>query len=417
MSSLDMIPETKTEHVKKEAVLEERFAELKHRYGLQDRRTLWVFFELFDVWIVLHRLNKADQALVEVVPVCEWRRDELTIKAVQALAFTRWRQGRHKEALERFHEIEGWMGKTATMSENIGHTYNAIGAFDEAEQSFKEALEMTRNRPAHTHDNEGGILLGLAGLQERRKNYDEALPNAEAAFEYYTKRDEQRGWTSSTSAKALMQITKIQLKLGNWKTVESKAREAVRIFELTGGNDSPFLVGALERQGNALVRLGRVNEGRKALYRAYKVAALQGRLDLIEILEVHDALVSTYMHPPKGETLDGFRKYFKAAKHVERRVRKEMKQDGNAGAFYKAAGEMFILGGECGLGRPLLVEAIQLFQYETVVDTRGLIRQCGDLVTYCDGGSTAVRKAQLARGEDPDADPGPRKKRLRRSEL
>ena len=43
----------------------------------------------------------------------------------QALAFTRWKQGRHREALAHFHDMEGSLGKTAALCENIGHTYNA----------------------------------------------------------------------------------------------------------------------------------------------------------------------------------------------------------------------------------------------------------------------------------------------------
>ncbi|CAK0819597.1 unnamed protein product, partial [Prorocentrum cordatum] len=83
----------------------------------------------------------------EVVPACEWRQDDLAIKAVQALAFTRWKQGRYREALERFHELEGWFGKNAALCENIGHTYAAIGAYDEAELYFSDAMALTKALP------------------------------------------------------------------------------------------------------------------------------------------------------------------------------------------------------------------------------------------------------------------------------
>merc|ERR1711953_1349853 len=110
----------------------------------------------------LYRLNKADAALAEIVPACEWRRDDYAIKAVQALAFTRWKQGRYREALARFHEMEGWMGKNAALAENIGHTYNTLGAYDDAERYFTDALRLTRAMPKGVETNEGGVLLGLA---------------------------------------------------------------------------------------------------------------------------------------------------------------------------------------------------------------------------------------------------------------
>merc|ERR1719329_1134371 len=113
---------------------------------------------------MLYRLNKADEALVEVVPACEKRHDDLTIKAVQALAFTRWKQGRYREALSRFHEMEGWIGKSAALSENIGHTYNTIGSYADAEGYFREALILTDALSAGDKGNRGGILRGLAAL-------------------------------------------------------------------------------------------------------------------------------------------------------------------------------------------------------------------------------------------------------------
>merc|ERR1719221_1977409 len=154
-SKIEEEPEIATEQIKQEAVLEVKYARLKERLGVGDRRTLDVFFELFDLWIMLYRLNKADAALREVVPACEWRQDDLAIKAVQALAFTRWKQGRYREALERFHELEGWFGKNAALCENIGHTYTAIGAYDEAELYFNDAMSLTKALPQGADHNAG----------------------------------------------------------------------------------------------------------------------------------------------------------------------------------------------------------------------------------------------------------------------
>ena len=118
-SKIDEGPELAADQILEEAVLEAKFFDYRERLGINDRRTLEVFFQLFDLWIMLYRLNKADEALKEVFPACEWRQDDLTIQAIQAaspppkkrrtgdvrfklpvlaqaLAFTRWKQGRFK---------------------------------------------------------------------------------------------------------------------------------------------------------------------------------------------------------------------------------------------------------------------------------------------------------------------------------
>lgn len=384
---LDEGPEVATEQVKEEALLEVKFAKLRKQYGIEDRRTLTAFFELFDLWIMLYRLNKIDAVLVDIMPACEWRRDEFTFKAVQALAFTRWKQGRYREALERFHEMEGWMGKHAALVENIGHTYNTIGQYDEAERYFKDALTLTKLSAKHRNEtaNEGGILLGLAGVQDRRGRHLDALPTAVEAYEFFKGRDLVRGWDTSLTAKAAMQVSKLQLKLGNLSGAETFSAEALKIFELTAGEDSPLVVGALDRLGSIYIRLGRREEARKSWHRAYKVASVKDALDLVEILELHNALLDTHIKGVEGLDRKAFTMYFDIAKFVVERVRAETKQDGNAGAYYKAAGELLVLGGDCKQGRPLLSEAAELFAAETSIDTTGLVRQCRDLMSFCDG--------------------------------
>ena len=83
-AKIDQGPELASEQVLEEAVLEAKFFDYREQFGIMDRRTLEIFFELFDLWIMLYRLNKADEALKEVLPACEWRQDDLTVKAIQA---------------------------------------------------------------------------------------------------------------------------------------------------------------------------------------------------------------------------------------------------------------------------------------------------------------------------------------------
>jgi len=385
-SRVDTEPEIAEEQIKQEAILEVQFQRLRDKYGLGDRRTLDVFFELFDLWIMLYRLNKADAALKEVVPVCEWRRDDLAIKAVQALAFTRWKQGRYREALMRFHDMEGRLGKSTALCENIGHTYNTLGAYDEAELYFQQALTLTHAQPPGADSNEGGVLLGLAGVQERRGSLEEALPTSVRAYKFYKQRDKERGWESSLTAKAAMQLSKVHMLLGNLEKARRRVVEAIQLFELTAGDDSPLVAGALERLGEILIKQGSEKEARAAFHRAYELEAIKDAFDLVAILEVHNKLVDTHLKS-KGGSLDraGFREYFGVVRQVVDRVRRDLPQDGNAGAYYKAAGELYVLGDTCEVGRPLLKEAASLFVGETSIDPTGLIKQCLDLIAFCDG--------------------------------
>merc|ERR1712107_30256 len=112
-----------------------------------------------------------------------------------------------------------------------------------------------------------------------------------------------------------------------------------------------------------------------------ELEAIKDAFDLVTILEIHNRLVETHVG---GGGLDrhGFRQHFAVVNKVLERVRGEMVQDGNAAVYYKAAGEMFILGDDCARGKPLLVEAVKLLAVETSIDTSGLIQASIDLVAF-----------------------------------
>merc|ERR1712217_555346 len=177
---------------------------------------------------------------------------------------------------------------------------------------------------------------------------------------------------------------KIHMKLGNLDKAEELADEALRLFEETSGEDSPLVAGALERLGSVYVLQGRREEARKAYHRAYKVEAIKDAFDLVDIMDIHNKLMDTHL-TAGGLDRSVFKRYFGVAQTVLKRVREEMIQDGNAGAYYKLAGELYVLGSDCEAGKPLLLEAWRLFKDETSVDTSGLIKACKDLVAFCDG--------------------------------
>jgi len=226
-------------------------------------------------------------------------------------------------------------------------------------------------------------LLGLAGVQERRGSFIDALPTAQKAYDFYKEKDKQRGWETSLTAKAGMQLSKIHMKLGNLDKAKTHVDEAIRLFEMTAGDDTPLLAGAYDRLGEILLLLGR-EDSQNAFYKSYQLEAIKDAFDLVPILEIHNKLVDSHLKTT-GLNRKAFKNYFGVIGQVVERVRREFKQDGNAGAYYKSAGEMYVLGDVCHKGRPLLQEAIRLFRIETAIDTSGLIQQSADLVSYCDG--------------------------------
>ncbi|CAK9072583.1 unnamed protein product [Durusdinium trenchii] len=396
-AKIDEGPELVSDQVVQEAALEAKFHDFKDRYGVYDLRTLDVFFELFDIWIMLYRLNKIDQALVEVLPAVRWRQDEYAIRGLQALAFTRWKQNRHREALARFHEMEGWVGKSAPLCENIGHTYNALGMPKEAEHYFNQSL-FYMNAPDSnmSSDQQGGSLLGLAGVREKQQLWAEARQAAQEAYDIYKARDVQRGWDSSLTAKAAMAVSKMDLKLGNLEQALAKAEEALRLFELTSGSQSPLMSTAYRRMGEIYMKKGLYVEARQAFHKAYKLEAVKDAFDLTEIVILHQSLMDAHLGRGPLQR-SAFRVYFRTAAQVLKRV-KELKQDGNAGAYYKLAGELFVLGEDCKAGAPLLSMAVSLLQVETAVDTKLMVKASRDLISYCKG-STKHLEEQYLRGE------------------
>jgi len=139
--------------------LEARYKKLKEEKGLQSEDTLQTFFALFDNCIQLYRLNKLSDYLEEVVPACRKRDDKYRLKAIQALAFVKWKQSHFREALPLFHEMEKILGKGAALCENIAHTYNSLGEYNEAEDYFRQALKFIEQEHGANRGNRGGVLL------------------------------------------------------------------------------------------------------------------------------------------------------------------------------------------------------------------------------------------------------------------
>eukprot|EP00929_Paragymnodinium_shiwhaense_P084169 TRINITY_DN44995_c0_g1_i1.p1 TRINITY_DN44995_c0_g1~~TRINITY_DN44995_c0_g1_i1.p1 ORF type:complete len:984 (+),score=329.16 TRINITY_DN44995_c0_g1_i1:118-3069(+) len=386
-------PERVEEQQENERKLEARYAKLKAEKGLKDEDTLQTFFALFDNCIQLYRLNKLSDYLAEVVPACRQRTDKYKLKAVQALAFVRWKQSRFREALPLFHEMEEIIGKGAALCENIAHTYNSLGDYEKAEDYFRQALKFIEQENGLNAGNRGGVLLGLGLVRDRLGKHKEALPVCLKAYEFYKER--AKGAPASLQAKAGISCAKLHAKLGNLPKAEEFIREAVHMYEVTCGETSPLTASAYHELGKCLWAQRRREDAQKATKRAYEIESMKDAWDLVTLLEIHNLLMDTHLKETDNITRSKFKDYFKTVDFVLGRVRKELPQDGNAAVYYKAAGELFAWGGEYERGKALFNEAVPLLQAEKSTDCTGLIQACNDMLGFCDRNLAGTQQSPM----------------------
>eukprot|EP00435_Cladocopium_sp_Y103_P024362 s1485_g6.t1 len=289
--------------IKEEARLEKLFQEQRQQQGLDDDGTLNTFFQLFDMWIQLYRLNKCMEVLEEVVPICRRRGGDFHVKGVQALAFTLWKKSQFKESIKLFHEIEDLIGSSAALCENMGHTYSSMGNYDEAAKYFQRALRCLDQEVGKKTGDRAGILLGLGLIEDRLGHFEEALAAVRESQDLFRQR--ANGKPSSLVAKAGMSIAKILLKLALQETDELKKQqmedeaiereqENVALFEVTCGEDSPLTASALRGLGEALKRRGKTEEAIASFARSYNLEAQKDAFDLLSIMEARRNLLKEY---------------------------------------------------------------------------------------------------------------------------
>ena len=154
--------------------LEQRVAALKRKEGLSSDRTLKQAFKLMDCLIGQYKLNRTDEILAELEPVCNKKSGgEWHVKYIQSKAFVRWKQYNFREALALFLEQQEIVGGSAALCENIGHTYSSLGDLDKAEEYFERAIELLKRG---SYGNRGGIYMGLGLVRDRLGKTREALP-------------------------------------------------------------------------------------------------------------------------------------------------------------------------------------------------------------------------------------------------
>jgi tetratricopeptide (TPR) repeat protein len=72
------------------------------------------------------------------------------------------------------------VGPNGALYENMAHTYNSTGDYENAEKYFNLAMELVTDK-----SKKGGILLGIGLVKERKGDPRKALPHLKKALKLY----------------------------------------------------------------------------------------------------------------------------------------------------------------------------------------------------------------------------------------
>ena len=389
----ESVQESAADQTQNEHFLNELYEDCKKEFGLENAVTVEVYLRLFDVLIGLYRLDRCDEILKEILPAIDALESRAVagsassslsskykIKGIQSLAFTRWKQGRLKEAMDLFIQMEGMMEEPSpTLLENMAHTYSSMGNLEKAKECFEKSIQAGS-------PNKGGILLGLGLLSERRGDTNKGLEQCIEALEWYESRFSNKGNESSLEAKCSMSIAKLYLKENNKEKALEYANRAADNFRRTCGQDSPLLASALKTKGDILASDPTQNsEAIKTLQESFSIEAVKDSLDLISMMDLIHCLTKLSQRlTDSAQQQQAFKESFRIATRACESVRKKLNPDGNTAAFFKFVAELAIYANDLPAAKALLAEALPLFRAEKSMDCSGLVSQCSDIITLID---------------------------------
>ncbi len=156
-------------------------------------------------------------------------------------------------------------GPSSALAENMGHCYNALGDYENAERCFTEALD---NLSQSKLDHAGGTFLGLGVLKNRLGKHEEALVLIQRGLDYY---NTKYAHEHNLQAKAHTSLATTYEHLGRFVDAERHWAEAVRIFLICcGEEDSPLTYNARTNWGKCLLQLGRKEEGMREFIKGFQ---------------------------------------------------------------------------------------------------------------------------------------------------
>eukprot|EP00927_Polykrikos_kofoidii_P059407 TRINITY_DN54567_c0_g1_i1.p1 TRINITY_DN54567_c0_g1~~TRINITY_DN54567_c0_g1_i1.p1 ORF type:complete len:829 (-),score=122.79 TRINITY_DN54567_c0_g1_i1:413-2797(-) len=374
-----------TEQREAESILEPRFLNLLRERGIDDASTLETFFKLFDEKIQLYKLHELERYLCDVVPACRKKGGNFRIRAIQSLAFVHFKMGRAREALELFKELEQLdCGlKNAALMENMAFAHLMLGELDAAERLFREVIKISESESERAH---GGALLGLGRVFATRGQFVEAQPFAQRAYD--TQKKIAKGRPSSLQAKAGSCLGQVLRALGDVQKAEQLFSEAITLYEITCGMESPLLFSVCNELGSLLLEASRFEDARHVLVRSLKTAM---KMDALNPHAMVDIMLSLVMSHTMGvEELDRteLRQYFgtlDSGTVIVRAALKSRAVDTLGGlAFIRLAGETKMWGGDYHGAFALFTELLSLLRSVDHPPPEGGIAYVERAIAFCD---------------------------------
>mmetsp|Transcript_3367 Transcript_3367/g.6467 ORF Transcript_3367/g.6467 Transcript_3367/m.6467 type:complete len:598 (+) Transcript_3367:86-1879(+) len=359
------------------------FDTLVPQLGIEHEATLHAAFNLMDQWIGNYRMSRIDDLLNgnkhKLMAICRNKGGQWVMRAVQMLAFCRWKQFRFREALTLFYEFQSLAGKSAILLENMGHTHNSLGETDKAEECFTEALDRISRGD---RGNKGGLLMGLGIVKKSRGDLKGSVRVLLEALEFY--KGEYKGVDHSIVAKSHTAVGRSLEALGETRKAEHHFYEAVRIFWITCGF-SPLTANASKKLGELQLALGKANGAQQLLKQALELHVSFDTLDIRAIMEIIQVIPALHLKPRWAGMLamPDFNQYVPSLKTLRDRVdRDKLKMNGDLAVLFKAAGEVALPGGAFELSIEFLNRAMGFFKATTEVDCSQLVSQCEQLVAH-----------------------------------
>eukprot|EP00457_Paulinella_chromatophora_P005041 gb/GEZN01005054.1/.p1 GENE.gb/GEZN01005054.1/~~gb/GEZN01005054.1/.p1 ORF type:complete len:546 (-),score=84.45 gb/GEZN01005054.1/:34-1671(-) len=398
-----------------EVRLSEELEVAKATWGPEEPRTVAVYFQLFDVLIAMYRLERLDKLLDEILPVCEKSNAVDFAKAIQMQAFLRYKQFRFKESLANFLKFQSIMGSSAELSENVGHTYNAMGNYAMAESSFQDALRLMEEHKGNIA-NKGGVLLGLGTVRQKQKKHEDALPILNQALTFYLQRF--KGQDHSLIAKARMGVASALQSLERYDEALGHIKEAVRLFIKTCSYESPLTANAMCRLATVLLLQKNYQQAQPFLYSALKLHVSYDTLNLPTILTLVQQILDVHAKGG-GDPLrkDQYQPYIPLIEEARRNIIAQglkEKDDGTIAVLYKTSSEMCLLAGAFQTAQPMILDALGFLRTVRDLDVSNLIEICESMLVYVvkrigegdDSGMSSLRSIEAAKSTDSNGASG-----------
>mmetsp|Transcript_3081 Transcript_3081/g.7195 ORF Transcript_3081/g.7195 Transcript_3081/m.7195 type:complete len:428 (+) Transcript_3081:19-1302(+) len=379
--------------LEKEKKCKDIFDSLKQSLGIDHEATLNAAFNLMDQWIGNYRMSKIDNLLNNegLMKLCRTKGGQWKMKAVQMLAFCRWKQFRFRESLNLFYEFQDLAGKSAILLENMGHTHNSLGEHEKAEACFTEALERISKGD---RGNKGGLLMGLGVLKKARGDYKGSVKTLLEALQFF--KDKYKGIEHSIVAKCHTSVGRSLEALGEIHQAEHHFFEAVRIFWLTCAF-SPLTANAAKKLADLKFKLGFVDEAQQLYKQSLQMHVSFDTLDLRALLEIIQLLPELHLDRKFEPYLcePGLDQYAASLRKLKERIDDEkIPMDGTLAVLFKSMAELSIAGHsykklqknnatnamEREMAAGLLRNAIEFFKKTEEVDCTQLITQCERLI-------------------------------------